>query len=126
VARRTSPARLAVAVGLATVLAVFLVYTALAGRGIPSLEPSTLHGRTGHVNLTGKVQPGFRETASGVRFALSDIDGRGRVLVSYSGTVPDQFKVGRHVSVDGRLRDGVFVATSIVTKCPSKYSPKKS
>jgi cytochrome c-type biogenesis protein CcmE len=38
--------------------------------------------------------------------------------------VPDLFRVGRHVVIDGSLRNGVFVATpgTMVTKCPSKYS----
>jgi len=50
------------------------------------------------------------------------------VAVRYSGSVPDLFKVGRHVVVDGQLRSGVFVAKpgSLITKCPSKYAPKKS
>jgi cytochrome c-type biogenesis protein CcmE len=41
--------------------------------------------------------------------------------------VPDLFKTGRPVVVDGRLRNGVFVAVpgSLLTKCPSKYSPKR-
>jgi cytochrome c-type biogenesis protein CcmE len=47
---------------------------------------------------------------------------------SYTGSVPDLFKVGRHIVVDGRLRKGVFVAQpgSMITKCPSKYAPKQS
>jgi cytochrome c-type biogenesis protein CcmE len=46
----------------------------------------------------------------------------------YTGSVPDLFKVGRHLVVDGTLRDGVFVAEkdSMVTKCPSKYAPSSS
>jgi cytochrome c-type biogenesis protein CcmE len=48
------------------------------------------------------------------------------VPVVYRGSVPDQFKLGRHVVVDGRYRNGVFVAKpdSLVTKCPSKYTAK--
>ena len=47
--------------------------------------------------------------------------------VVYTGSVPDQFKVGRQVVVTGRLQNGTFVAKegSMVTKCPSKYTPKK-
>jgi cytochrome c-type biogenesis protein CcmE len=47
--------------------------------------------------------------------------------VRYAGSVPDLFKVGRHIVVDGRLRNGVFVAEpgSMITKCPSKYAPKR-
>jgi len=50
------------------------------------------------------------------------------VAVRYTGSVPDLFKVGRHIVIDGRLRSGVFVAEpgSMITKCPSKYAPKQS
>jgi cytochrome c-type biogenesis protein CcmE len=41
--------------------------------------------------------------------------------------VPDLFKTGRDVVVDGRLRNGVFVAVpdTLLTKCPSKFQPKR-
>jgi cytochrome c-type biogenesis protein CcmE len=68
--------------------------------------------------------------AQGLRFRLRDIEGTAsrRVPVRYTGSVPDLFKVGRHIVVDGQLRRGVFVAEpgSMITKCPSKYAPKKS
>ena len=50
------------------------------------------------------------------------------VPVVFKGSVPDLFKAGRHVTVEGTLRRGVFVAKpgSLVTKCPSKYAPAKS
>ena len=46
----------------------------------------------------------------------------------YTGSLSDQFRVGREVSVKGELRNGTFVAQkdSLVTKCPSKYTAKKS
>jgi cytochrome c-type biogenesis protein CcmE len=49
------------------------------------------------------------------------------VPVVYKGSVPDLFKTGREVVVDGKLRGGTFVAVpnTLVTKCPSKYAPKK-
>jgi cytochrome c-type biogenesis protein CcmE len=49
------------------------------------------------------------------------------VPVLYKGSVPDLFRTDRDVVVDGRLRNGVFVAVpnTLVTKCPSKYSPKR-
>ena len=47
------------------------------------------------------------------------------VPVVYSGTVPDLFKVGREVVVDGKLVNGTFVGINgtLVTKCPAKYAP---
>jgi cytochrome c-type biogenesis protein CcmE len=52
---------------------------------------------------------------------------RASVTVLYTGSVSDQFRAGRDVSVKGELRNGVFVAVmdSLVTKCPSKYTAKK-
>ncbi len=65
--------------------------------------------------------------AGGLRFRLRDVKGSTTVAVVYKGSVPDLFKTGRDVVVDGRLRNGVFVAApdTLVTKCPSKYQPKR-
>jgi len=61
----------------------------------------------------------------GMRFTLRDIEGSATVPVSYTGSVPDLFQVGRHVYLRGELKNGLFVAEpdSLVTKCPSKYAP---
>jgi len=130
VARKRSPARLVVALSVAAVLAVFLIYTAIAG-GTPSLRPSQLAGHSGRVSLTGMVVgqvAGDAHQTSGLRFTLRDRNGTATVPVVYRGSVPDLFRSGRDVMIDGRLRSGVFVAYpgTLVTKCPSKYSPKKS
>lgn len=65
--------------------------------------------------------------AGGLRFRLRDVKGTTTVPVVYKGSVPDLFKTGRDVVVDGRLRNGVFIAVpnTLVTKCPSKYAPKR-
>jgi cytochrome c-type biogenesis protein CcmE len=131
-ARKSSPARLVIALSVAGVLAVFLLYTSIAGGGNPSLAPSELAGRTGDVQLAGLVVGPVRGDAhdGGLRFRLKDISGDGStsVAVLYAGSVPDLFKVGRHIVVDGELRKGTFVAQpgSMITKCPSKYVPKQS
>ena len=52
-ARRGSPARLIVALSVAAVLAVFLLYTSIAGGGTPSLQPSQVAGHSGRVSLVG-------------------------------------------------------------------------
>ena len=61
-----------------------------------------------------------------MHFKVQDIGGKTTVPVLYHGSVPDLFRTGRHVVVDGRLRNGTFVAVpgTLVTKCPSKYTPK--
>jgi cytochrome c-type biogenesis protein CcmE len=129
VAGKRSPARLIVALSVAAVLAIFLLYTSIAGGGTPSLQPSQLDGRNGRVSLVGIVAGPARGDAhaGGLRFRMRDRESSTSVPVVYRGSVPDLFRVGREVVVDGKLRNGVFVAepNTLVTKCPSKYTPKK-
>ena len=127
-ARSGSPVRLVVALSVAAALAVFLLYVSVAG-GTPSIQPSQLNGRTGEVALVGKVigtPAGEGHAAEGLRFRLQDVAGGASVPVVYRGSVPDLFKSGREVRVEGRLQSGVFVAKrdSLRTKCPSKYTPE--
>jgi cytochrome c-type biogenesis protein CcmE len=124
--------RLALALSIAALLGVFLLYTSIAGGGTPSLRPSQLiaNDHSGkRVTLSGKVIGAVRGDAhgSGLRFRLRDVKGTATVAVLYRGSVPDMFRTGRDISVDGKLRNGVFVGVknTLVTKCPSKYSPKK-
>ena len=129
-ARTRSPARLIIALSVAGVLAIFLVYVAILGSGTPQVQPGELNGRTNEVVLTGKVVPGSSAQLAneGVRFRLADVEGGTSVPVIYRDSPPDQFKDGRDLSVRGRLRSGVFVGVkgTMVTKCPSKYQAKKS
>jgi cytochrome c-type biogenesis protein CcmE len=131
VARKRSPARLVIALSIAAVLAVFLLYTSIAGGGTPSVRPSELVAQTGTISVAGLVVGPVSGDAygDGMRFKLRDIKGDDptTVAVLYKGSVPDLFKVGRQIVVDGELRNGTFVASpgSMVTKCPSKYTAVK-
>lgn len=119
-----------IALSVAALLAVFLVYVSIAGGGTPSLAPSELKGRTGEVSLAGKVLGPVRGQAreGGLRFRLRDVKGTATVPVLYTGSVPDMFRAGRDISVKGELENGVFVGKpgTMITKCPSKYTPKKN
>jgi cytochrome c-type biogenesis protein CcmE len=126
---RPSPVRLVIALSVAAVLAIFLLYVSVAG-GTPSIQPSQLPGHRGDVALVGKVtgSPAGDAHANGLRFRIRDVSGATSVPVVYTGSVPDMFRVGREVRVEGKLRNGVFIAKrdSLRTKCPSKYVAKKS
>ena len=127
-ARRGSPARLVVALSVAALLAVFLVYVSIAGGGTPSLAPSELKGRSGEVSLAGRVLAPVHGKAreGGLRFRLRDVKGTASVPVTYTGSVPDMFRAGRDISLKGELKNGLFVGKpgTMITKCPSKYTPK--
>jgi len=79
----------------------------------------------GPVRLGGTVVPGsvaWDPSHQHLRFAVTD--GVDAIPVRYSGVVPDIFAEGRQVVVEGRLTaDGVFAATTLLAKCPTKYNP---
>ena len=122
-----------IALSVAAALAIFVVYTALAGNGVADVTPSTLAGHTGSVSLVGTVvgkpQTSAAYTTAGMRFRLKDVRTKdsARVPVVYHGSVPNQFKTGGDVVLQGTLRNGVFVAKpgSMITKCPDHYAPAK-
>ena len=89
-------------------------------------QGSSLDGRT--IRVGGEVAPDVEHEVGKLRFKIIDITSQDTTLpVVYQGLVPDTFKVGRHVVVEGRYTSrGVFEATSIITKCPSKYQPEET
>jgi cytochrome c-type biogenesis protein CcmE len=120
-----------IALSVAAALAIFLLYTSFAGGATPALKPSQLAGHRGQLAVSGFVLGpvnGDPHSAAGMRFRLRDIDGPRkdvRVPVVFHGSTPDLFRAGRHVYVTGKYNGRNVAATSITTKCPSKYSPAK-
>ena len=120
-----------IALSVAAALAVFLLYTSFAGGATPSLKPSQLAGHRGQVAVSGYVLgpvTGDPHSGAGMRFRLQDIDGPHksvRVPVVFHGSTPDLFRAGRHVYVTGKYNGATVAATSITTKCTSKYTPAK-
>jgi len=54
-------------------------------------------------------------------------EGEARLPVQYTGVKPDMFQAGVSVIVEGRIgRDGVLMASTLMTSCPSKYQDEKN
>ena len=127
-----SPARLIIALAVAGVLAVFLVYTALAGASTPDVIPSALaQQKPGKIALVGTVVgpiTGASHSRGGLHFGVRDIGKKGPVVrVVYRGdSPPPLFAVGRNVVVDGTYIGGRVEGNGILTKCPSKYTATTS
>ena len=79
-----------------------------------------------NVRVNGWVSPGSVEQEPGnltLRFTVAE--GESSLPVVYHGVVPDAFKVGSEVVVEGHLdSDGVLQSDTLLTKCPSRYVPK--
>ena len=77
----------------------------------------------GRVRLGGTVAAGSVRWDPGhrhLRFVITD--GTRDLPVSYNGVVPDIFRDGRQVVVEGTLdRGGTFAATTLLAKCPTRY-----
>jgi len=57
-----------------------------------------------------------------IPIAMSKTNPNNRITVKYKGVVPDTSKEGIIAIADGELgEDGVFVADTVLAKCPSKY-----
>jgi len=115
---------------VALLLAGALVYTSFSGateaatpsRLVASADPDRSYQLTGKV-----VEASVERQGERLRFAVRDRAGRTAIPVVYEGVVPDPFREGREVIVDGRVVAGTLVAErdSLVTKCPSKFTEKK-
>ncbi len=82
-----------------------------------------------NVRVNGQVAPGSvqQETAGRtLKFTIIDIEGEESLPVVYQGVVPDSFKPGNDVVVEGYFgSDGIFQAHTLMAKCPSKYVPQE-
>ena len=118
--------RLTVALTAALLLASALIYTSFsAGRDeltasqlIKRAQPGQSYILAGTV-LNGSV----RHDGEQLVFRVRDPKLRVSVPVHYTGIVPDPFRDGREIVIQGRLENGTFVGQrdTLVTKCPSKY-----
>ncbi len=127
--QRKRKIRLVVALSVAVLLAVALIYTSFSA-STEAKEPSQLlsapPGTT--YDMTGKVVKGsVRHRGGGIAFRVVDRDGHSPALpVTYTGAVPDPFRGGREIVLTGSVRGGTFVGEpeTLITKCPSKFTTK--
>lgn len=109
----------------------YLIYSGISQDSVYFLNVSEAlamnEAELGQARLFGKVAPQNIESKAGglgVVFDLTDQkENTQTIRVDYSGAVPDTFKNGVEVIVEGSFVDGhkLFKATSLITKCPSKY-----
>lgn len=124
--QRKRKIRLVVALSVAVLLAVALVYTSF-GASTPTKEPSQLlNAAPGTYDLTGRVVKGsIQRQEETMRFRVADRDGGESIAVAYSGVVPDPFRGGREIILTvEKSGNGAFVGErdTLVTKCPSKFT----
>jgi cytochrome c-type biogenesis protein CcmE len=118
--------RLVAALSAAVLLAGVLAWTSFTASS-EAVTPSALAAAGGHGSfaLTGTVVSGYRRVGDTLVFRVRDRTGSRSVLVRYRGAVPDPFRAGREVVVTVHRGRGAWVGErdSLITKCPSKFTP---
>ncbi len=103
----------------------YLIYSASGGVSEYYLTVSELrsHASAGDVRVAGVVENDVQKSDGGFHVTFTEKDSTAAMPVDYSGTLPDIFRPGITVVAEGRLgADGVFHATTLLAKCPSRFS----
>ncbi len=112
-------------------VAAVVVYLAVSGAREGMLYYLTVSEFNGKVStlgdqgvrVSGKVVKGtIKKDSINLDIDFVITDGKEQLPVSYHGIIPDIFGDGIEVVVEGKyLSGGSFQATSLLTKCPSKF-----
>lgn len=130
--RRPRVGRLAIGLALVGGALAWLVYAGTRDNLVYYYEVGEVQAAAaktgGKLRISGDVVEGsiVRDDAERrIRFAIRGTAAAGRaetISVVYAGTVPDIFREGIQVVVEGRMGDdGTFEAETLLAKCPSKY-----
>lgn len=122
--------RLTVIAGLGAVLAVALtlILFALRDQIVFFYTPSDIHEKAvaagTPVRLGGLVKTGSW-TKNGDQNDFVVTDGTTQMAAHYTGILPDLFREGQGVVIEGALAgDGSFAASNVLAKHDEKYMPK--
>jgi cytochrome c-type biogenesis protein CcmE len=113
------------------VLAVGLVLMALEDSISLFLDPTDLVERDmldgQRIRLGGLVAMGsFNKADDGLTYHFDITDGAETVSVIYKGALPDLFREGQGVVVEGETRnEGPFIATEVLAKHDENYMPRE-
>ena len=79
------------------------------------------------LRINGAVDPSsIQWNAQKIELLFTLTEGKDSLRVVYQGPAPDQLADGQQAVVEGKLdAGGVFHATKISLKCPSKYEAKR-
>jgi cytochrome c-type biogenesis protein CcmE len=123
--------RLSVIAGLGVVLALALtlILFALREQIVFFYSPTDIHEKAvaagTPVRLGGLVKAGsWKKTGEVNDFTVTD--GQTDMVAHFTGILPDLFREGQGVVVEGAVAgDGTFAATNVLAKHDEKYMPKE-
>ena len=116
-----------VALGVATALVLRAFNENLVFFFTPSqvVEKEAPQGRT--FRIGGMVEKGsVRRQADGVTVQFLVTDTAKSIPVAYKGVLPDLFREGKGVVTQGRLENGLFIASEVLAKHDENYMPPEA
>jgi len=131
-----SPHHVKVAIGM-TVIVAAVVYLLLSGTTVSTVyfltvpevqqQLAALQQASRPIRVAGPVTADpIHWEARHLSLAFRIGEGEARLPVQYKGVKPDMFQAGVTVIVEGRIgQDGVLMASTLMTSCPSKYQDEK-
>ena len=84
-------------------------------------------GRKAQISGTWVKEKGQQYDIASNRFSFTMRDEKGEEMpVVLEGAKPNNFELATSIVVTGSVENGLFNASNILTKCPSKYESEKS
>jgi cytochrome c-type biogenesis protein CcmE len=123
--------RLAIIAGLGAVLAIAatLIFIALRDQIVFFYSPSEVKEKaiaTGTPIRLGGLVKADSWTCTGGTFNFVVTDGASELVAHYKGLLPDLFREGQGVVVEGAVAtDGSFAATNVLAKHDENYMPRE-
>jgi len=78
------------------------------------------------VRVGGLVRDGSIKRSADLRINFAVTDGKSDIPVAYQGIVPDLFREGQGVVVEGKMGgNGVFQADTVLAKHDERYMPRE-
>ena len=103
----------------------YLIYTATGSsaeyyRTVAELQAD--HAK-GDARVLGTVQDDVQRLDGGLEVKFTATDSGASMPVDYRGQLPDIFRPGIQVVVEGHMNsEGVFMANTLLAKCPSRFT----
>jgi cytochrome c-type biogenesis protein CcmE len=125
---RTKQKKLVVGGIIIVLTLVYVVYAGVRDSMVYYLTPTELLAKGDAafdegVRVSGRVEEGtIKHDQKNMVLTFKLTDQKHSIPVTYKGVVPDTFKYGVEVVVEGKYApENTFKATTLLAKCPSKY-----
>tara|TARA_B100000686_G_scaffold282362_1_gene304715 strand:- start:113 stop:532 length:420 start_codon:yes stop_codon:yes gene_type:complete len=107
--------------------ATFLILTAFEDNIVFFYSPTELKNKNvsdgQNIRIGGLVMEGSVKKNEGAVILFKVTDLESTIEISYKGLLPDLFREGQGVVAEGKLKNGIFIASNVLAKHDENYMP---